>query len=83
MDQEVIKLGIMAVAAAISGFFLFGFLIYTIYAVINWHKKRKQIEKIWGGLTGIAVNSLIFVLTFPTVFSFLREALGSVIDRFL
>lgn len=83
MDTIIIRYAIMFVLAAVSGLFLAGFLIYTLYAVINWLRKKKDKEKMWGGLIGIGVNALIFLLTFPVIYSFIIDAVQKVLGRFL
>lgn len=84
MDTLLIKYAILAVVAAISGFFLIGFIIYSAYAAIQWlRKKTSGKEKIWGGLIGVGVNSLIFLLTFPAVFPVIMEAVEKVFVRFI
>lgn len=82
MDPMVIRYGIMAVAASISGFFLVGFTIYTIYSAVKWFVAKKSLEKIWAGLTGIVLNGLIFALTFPKVFPVAVEAFEKIVLRF-
>jgi hypothetical protein len=86
MDMELnplfIKYVILSVISAISGFFLIGFFIYIIYALINWFSKKKDLVKVWGGLIGICLNGLIFLLTFPTVYPVIREALKKVLFKF-
>jgi len=83
MDPIIIKYAIMAVLAALSGFFLLGFLIYTLYAAIQWLQKKKGKEKMWGGLIGIGLNGIIFVFTFPVVFPIILDAVNKVLVRFL
>lgn len=83
MDPMIIRYGLMAAAAAISGFFLLGFVPYTIYALINWQHKKSEKEKIWGGLTGVCLNGLVFVFTFPKILPIIIEAIEKVLVRFL
>ncbi|MGI6366478.1 MAG: hypothetical protein ACOX2G_12285 [Bacillota bacterium] len=83
MEAKLIKYAIMAVLAAVSGFFLVGFLFYSLYAAIYWLQKKIGKEKIWGGLIGVGINALIFLLTFPTVYPVILEAVDKVLLRFL
>lgn len=83
MDSLMIQYGVMAVAAALSGFFLLGFVFYTIYAVIYWLRQKTNKEKLWGGLLGLGLNGLVFVLTFPKVLPVAIEAVNKVLLRFL
>jgi len=80
MNAQLIKYAIMAVLAAVSGFFLVGFIIFSISALLA--KKKKQPQKLWGGLLGIGINGLIFLLTFPAVFPVLLEAINKVLFKF-
>ncbi len=79
MDSEFIKYIIMAVLAAISGFFLIGFVIFTISVLIS---KKKGRTRLWGGLVGVGVNLLIFLLTFPTVLPIIVDAVNKVLFKF-
>lgn len=92
MDPLIVRYAIMAIIAAISGFFLAGFCIYTIYVAIQWlmDKKKerpdkeiaKKKEKFWAGIIGLGVNGLLFAITFPVVYSVVFEAFYKVYDRF-
>ncbi|MDD4658001.1 MAG: hypothetical protein PHW26_03035 [Eubacteriales bacterium] len=79
MNALFIKYAVMAVLAAVSGFFLVGFIIFSISALLA---KKKQPQKLWGGLLGIGINGLIFLLTFPAVFPVLLEAINKVLFKF-
>lgn len=79
MDPQIIKYGILALAAALSGFFLVGFIIYTVYAGVMWFKVKKEKTKIWGGLIGVGLNGLVFILTFPVIFPLAWESLNKVL----
>ena len=82
MNPLFIKYAILLVVAAISGFFLIGFIIYVIYALVNWFSKKKELTKVWGGLIGLCLNGLIFLLTFPAVYPVIRESLKKVLFQF-
>mgnify|MGYP000932179021 CR=1 FL=1 len=76
MDSTIIvKYAIIAGLAAISGFLLVGFFIYSTYAAILWLKEKKSKEKIWDGL--------IFVITFPRIYPIIIEAIDKIFRRFL
>jgi len=83
MEEILLKYGLLGIAAVLSGFFLVGFFIYTIYAVIHWFTKKTNQEKMWGGLVGVVLNGLIFVLTFPKILPFALDAINKVLVRFL
>jgi apolipoprotein N-acyltransferase len=84
MDSTIIvKYAIIAGLAAISGFLLVGFFIYSTYAAILWLKEKKSKEKIWGGLIGVGLNGLIFALTFPRIYPIIIEAIDKIFRRFL
>ena len=82
MEAKLIKYAIMAVLAAVSGFSGW-ILFYSLYAAIYWLQKKIGKEKIWGGLIGVGINALIFLLTFPTVYPVILEAVDKVLLRFL
>jgi H+/Cl- antiporter ClcA len=82
MEPSFIKFIITALLAALSGFFLLGFIVYTIYAMIHWYNKQKNKEKIWGGLIGIGINGLVFLFTFPSTLPKILEALEKLLVRF-
>ena len=77
--EGLLKYAILAVLAAISGFFLLGFLITSIIALVS---VKKRPEKLWGSLVGLGINGLIFLFTFPTVWPFILEAIGKVLLKF-
>lgn len=79
----LIKYAIIAILAAVSGFMLAGFIIYSIYASIRWLWKKENKEKIWGGLIGVGINGLIFVLTFPAIYPIIVQTVDKVFRRFL
>lgn len=79
MDPRLIKYGIMAAAAGISGFFLIGFIIFTISVLLS---KKKDKTRLWGALVGVGVNLLIFLLTFPTVLPIILDAVHKVLFKF-
>lgn len=79
----LIKYAIIAFLAVVSGFLLAGFIIFSIYATINWLTQKKGKEKIWGGLIGVGLNGLIFAFTFPTIYPIIIEAVDKVFRRFL
>lgn len=82
LNPLFIKYVILSVIAAISGFFLIGFFIYIIYALINWFSKKKDLTKVWGGLIGLCLNGLLFLLTFPAVYPIILESLRKVLFKF-
>ena len=82
LNPLFVKYVILSVISAISGFFLIGFFIYIIYALINWFSKKKELVKVWGGLIGICLNGLIFLLTFPAVYPIILESLRKVLFKF-
>lgn len=83
--DALLKYAILGLLAAVSGFFLLGFIIYTAYTAIVWlrNKKDDDKEKLRGGLLGISINGLIFALTFPVILPVVIEAVKNVLLRFL
>lgn len=79
MDPRLIEYAILAAAAGISGFFLIGFIIFTIAALLS---KKKDKTRLWGALVGVGVNLLIFLLTFPTVLPIILDAVHKVLFKF-
>lgn len=82
LNPLFVKYAIIAVITAISGFFLIGFFIYVICALVNWFSKKKDLTKVWGGLIGLCLNGLIFLLTFPAVYPIILESLRKVLFKF-
>lgn len=79
MDGSLLKYAILATLAAVSGFFLIGFVVFSLKALVAFKKTPNQL---WGGLVGIGINGLIFLLTFPAVYPFILEAVNKVLFKF-
>lgn len=79
MGDHLVKYGVLAGFAAISGFFLLGFIIFSISAGFSF---KKQPNKLWGGLLGVCVSGLIFILTFPVIRPIIVEAVEKVLLKF-
>lgn len=79
MDGPLLKYIIIAVLAAVSGFFLVGFLIFSVSSLITF---KKNPQKLWGGLVGLGINGLVFLLTLPQILPLLIKAIEKVLLRF-
>jgi hypothetical protein len=77
--NPLIKYGIMAVLAALSGFFLAGFSVLTVIAAFSF---KKSPTKLWGSLVGIGLNGIVFLLTFPAVYPMVLQAINKVLFKF-
>lgn len=81
LEPQYIRIIILGVLAAASGFLLAGFSGYTVYAIIHWYRKKANLEKIWGGLMGIGFNLLIFAISFSQVWPPVSELAGKLIAK--
>lgn len=79
MAEHLLKYGILAILAAISGFFLLGFIVYSIIAATKF---KNQPNRLWAGLFGVGINAFIFLLTFPTIRPIIVEAVEKVLFKF-
>lgn len=83
VDVNIVRLGILTVLAGLSGLFAAGFVIFAIYSVVVWRLKKAKLYQLWGALIGGAINTVIFLLTFPIAYPELREIIDRAIRRFL
>jgi predicted PurR-regulated permease PerM len=81
LDPQYIRIIILGILAAASGFFLAGFIGYTFYALIHWYRKKANLEKIWGGLIGIGFNLLLFSISCSQVWPPVSELAGRLIAK--
>lgn len=81
LDPQYIRIILLAVLAAASGFLLAGFSGYTVYAIIHWYRKKANLEKIWGGLMGVVFNLVIFVMSFSRAWPPISELAGKLIAK--
>lgn len=79
MVEHLTKYAFLAAFAAVSGFFLLGFIVFSIIAAISF---KKRPNRLWAGLLGIGVNAVIFFLTFPTIRPIIVEAVEKVLFKF-
>ena len=83
MDVDIVRLGILTVLAGLSGLFLVGFVIYSIYSVVMWRLGKAKLHQLWGALLGIVVNGIVFLLTFPVAYPELLDIFDRAFRRFI
>jgi len=83
METDIIRLGVMTILAGLSGLFLLGFVLYSIFSVVMWRLGKARLYQLWGALLGIVVNGVVFWLTFPVAYPGLMDIFERAFRRFL